>query len=464
MSGMGDRILKFRHYIFSKYKVTTILVASFAFLILSGSLLLSLPIANKIPGVPYIDHLFTATTSTCVTGLVTVVVGNQYTLFGHIVIMFLIQLGGLGLMTTISVLLLLMHNRLEFKERLLLKDALNMLDFNDLSSYIKLIFKFTFAFEGIGALLLSLVMIPDHGVIAGIGYSIFLSISAFCNAGIDCFPGAFSLMPYQNDPIVVLTIATLIVFGGIGFAVWFDLKAKLGLLIRFKKGLSNIRARLRIVTRIVLRITFGLIVVGTVLILIAEYNNSLAGLSFPSKVMNAFFSSVTLRTAGFFTVDFTILHRFTKIIMIIWMFIGGSPGGTAGGIKTTTFFLLVLMMITQVKKRDYMFAFKRRIKLRNFANAFAIFGFYVFALIIAMLILVCIEPFDSLDILFECVSAIGTVGLTTGITSSLSFIGKVVIILLMFIGRVGPITVAYTFNKDKGTSNIKYPATEISVG
>ena len=182
------------------------------------------------------------------------------------------------------------------------------------------------------------------------------------------------------------------------------------------------------------------------------------------QLYNAFFSSVTLRTAGFFTVDFTILHRFTKIIMIIWMFIGGSPGGTAGGIKTTTFFLLVLMMKTQVKKRDYMFAFKRRIKLRNFANAFAIFGFYVFALIIAMLILVCIEPFDSLDILFECVSAIGTVGLTTGITSSLSFVGKVVIILLMFIGRVGPITVAYTFNKDKGTSNIKYPATEISVG
>ncbi len=462
---MGDKFLKFRHYIFSHYRATTILISSFAFLILAGSILLTLPFANNGEGVSYIDHLFTATSATCVTGLVTVTVSEQYNLFGQFIILMLIQFGGLGLMTFISILLLLMHNRLEFKERMLLKDALNLLDFNDLTSYIRGIFKFTLSFELAGALILAWVFIPEYGIGQGIWHSVFLAVSAFCNAGIDCF-GSLSILEYQSNPVVVLTIALLIIVGGLGFAVWFDLKAKLGLMIGFKRKLHSYHSKLRVYSRIVIGMTAFLIIIGTLLILVAEYNGALADLNFFEKILNAFFSSVTLRTAGFFTIDFTNLHRFTEIIMITLMFIGGSPGGTAGGIKTTTFFLLSLMVVSQIKKRQEIQIFKRRINISSFMSAFSVATMYFAVLFVALLILVCTEPFDTLGIIFEAVSAIGTVGLTTGITSALSIVGKIVIIALMFIGRVGPITIAYTLSKKNKKTNvsIKYPTTEILVG
>lgn len=452
-----------RRFLFAHFKPTTTLVLSFAFLILSGTLLLALPISNTT-SVPLIDHLFTATTSTCVTGLVTVVVADQYTVFGQFVVLALIQLGGLGLMTVISVILLFMHNKLELKERLLLKDALNKMDFSNISAFIKGIIRFTLFFEGIGALLLMLVFIPQYGLVRGIWYSVFISISAFCNAGIDNI-GPLSLLPYQNNPIVVLTVACLIIFGGLGFTVWFDIKNNLGILYNFRKKLKKLRLKFQMHSKIVIYVTIGLLLSGTILIFLIEYNNSLAGLSFPSKVMNAFFQSTTLRTAGFFTIDITIIHRITRLIMVIYMLIGGSPGGTAGGIKTTTFFLLCLMTITQIKKRDEMRTFKRHIPKSNFIGAFIIFAGYLFAVLLAWLIMLCTEGFDPLDILFEIASAIGTVGLTVGITPSLSFIGKCVIILLMFIGRVGPITVAYAMGrKHKKDVELKYPNAEIIVG
>ena len=316
-----------------------------------------------------------------------------------------------------------------------------------------------------GALILAWVFIPEYGIGQGIWHSVFLAVSAFCNAGIDCF-GSLSILEYQSNPVVVLTIALLIIVGGLGFAVWFDLKAKLGLMIGFKRKLHSYHSKLRVYSRIVIGMTAFLIIIGTLLILVAEYNGALADLNFFEKILNAFFSSVTLRTAGFFTIDFTNLHRFTEIIMITLMFIGGSPGGTAGGIKTTTFFLLSLMVVSQIKKRQEIQIFKRRINISSFMSAFSVATMYFAVLFVALLILVCTEPFDTLGIIFEAVSAIGTVGLTTGITSALSIVGKIVIIALMFIGRVGPITIAYTLSKKNKKTNvsIKYPTTEILVG
>lgn len=461
---MGKLLGHLRHYIFSHFSVAKILTLSFLFLIISGTILLMMPFSNLKEPLPLIDNLFTATSATCVTGLLTNVVKDQYTVFGRFVILMLIQIGGLGLMTFISVVLLFMKTKLEFKERLLLKDALNKLDFSDIRLYIISIFKYTFVFESVGALLLSMVFIKEFGVLNGIGHAIFLSISAFCNAGIDCF-GSSSLLIYQNNPIVILTVAMLIIFGGIGFAVWFDYRAKIGFLFHFKKNKNNTPKRFTLHTKMVTIVTLGLLLGGTLLILVFEYNNALADLSFSDKIMNSFFNSTTLRTAGFFSIDYSILHRITKIVMIVFMLIGGSPGGTAGGIKTTTFFLLLYVAVSEFKGHEHMHIYGRHIGKKNFIKAYIIFAFYLLTILFAFMILLCTEPFESLDILFEVVSAIGTVGLTIGITADLSIVGKIVIILLMFIGRVGPITIAYSFRNDhKNEMGIKYPRTEIIVG
>ena len=454
-------LLKLRSYVVNKFSVAKILASSFLFMIIMGTLLLSLPISNNREVLPLIDNLFTATSATCVTGLLTTVALEQYSVFGRFVILILIQFGGLGLMSFISIVLMFIKTKLEFKERMLMKDALNKMDFSDLRHYIYGIFKFTFFFEILGALIMSPVLIAEYDFLGGIAQSIFLSVSAFCNAGIDCF-GATSLMAYQNNPIIVFTMTALIITGGLGFAVWFDYKEKLGLLVRFKK---NVYKKLNIHTKLVTAITVSLILFGMVFIFVAEYNNSMASLSLPSKIMNSFFNSVTLRTAGFYTIDYSVLNRITKVFMCIFMLIGGSPGGTAGGIKTTTFFLLIIMTISDIRNEKHMHVYGKHILKKNFIKAYVVFIFYLASIILAFMTLLVSENFDALDLLFEIVSAIGTVGLSTGLTPLLSGFGKVVIIVLMFIGRVGPITIAYSLRKStRNDTGIRYPQTEIMVG
>lgn len=464
---MRQRIGQLWSLMFNYLSIPKILILSFLLLILSGTFLLMLPVSNLTDPIPFIDNLFTATSATCVTGLLTTTVLTQYSIFGRFVILLLIQFGGLGLMTFISVMLLLMNAKLDFRERNLLKDALNKMDFDDISHYVISIFKYTFVFEGIGALILAidLYFMWDFSLLEAFAHGVFLSISAFCNAGIDCF-GATSLLAYQSDPVLVLTVACLIILGGIGFAIWFDYHQRLKVLVHAHNHLQDLMSRLKIHTKLVTFLTITLLSTGTITILLLEYNNALANLSFGDKLLNAFFNSTTLRTAGFFTIDYSILHRSTKLLMILFMFIGGSPGGTAGGIKTTTFFLLILIVYTELKDERHMRIFKHHVKKRNFIKAYTVLFFYLFAIFISYFILLATETFDSLDILFEIVSAIGTVGLTIGITSSLSIIGKLCIIILMFIGRVGPITIAYTFTSEsKYAKNlIKYPKTEIIVG
>ena len=456
---------RFRTYIFSRFKAPTILVASFAFLILFGAILLCFPFSNAREPMGFVDNLFTATTSTCVTGLTVTSIGDQYSTIGHIIILLLIQFGGLGLMTFISIVLVYLHNNLEFKERTLLKDALNKLDYDDIRSYIKDILKFTLAIEGTGAIILATQFVPELGIVEGLWNSVFLAISAFCNAGIDIFSGTSSLIPYNGNFVIILTIAALILSGGLGFAVWIDWKKKLGNIIAIKRKLTLYTYKFRFNTRLVLRMTALILLCGTVFVFISEYNGALKDMNFIEKVVNAFFNTVTLRTAGFSSFDYTIINRATKMIMIIIMFIGGSPGGTAGGIKTTTFFLLIYALYCQLSERRYMNTMGRHIKKANFMSAFSIFAMYLIVCIIALTILMMIEPYESLDILFEIVSAIGTVGLTVGITSSLATISKLIIIALMFIGRVGPITIALAINKNKKKeSKVRYPAVDVMVG
>lgn len=449
----------------SDLSIPKLLVLSFFSVIFIGTLLLQLPISNNNNNYTVLDSLFTATTSTCVTGLVSVVVKDQYTLFGQIVVMLLIQIGGLGLMTIISVALLFIRKKLEFKQRLIIVESLNKDNVSGVSSYIKDVIKYSFIFEIIGMLIFSFTFVPQYGFLEGLFKSLFLSVSAFCNAGIDIL-GSNSLIPYQKNISVNLTVEFLIIMGGLGYAVWFDLRNQLKLFLRAKIQIKNFFKKLKIHTKIVINMTIFLLLSGTILIFIFEYNNTLKDFNFFEKIIVSFFNSTTLRTAGFSTIDYSKILNPTKLLMISYMFIGGSPGGTAGGIKTTTFFLLVLIIYTQVKNSSETLIYKRSINHNNFLKAYTIFGFYFGAVFISCILLGFSETkFLFIDLLFEIVSAIGTVGLSIGLTPYLSIFGKLVIIFLMFIGRVGPITIAYSlYFRKRNDAKIKHPTVDVIAG
>ncbi len=464
MLHMGIKEMFMKRNIFRKTRPEITLAFSFLIVILVGSFLLTLDISNTNQDISYIDALFTATTSTCVTGLVTVVPAEQFTIFGQIVILLLIQIGGLGLMTFVSVLLLFMHAKLDFREKLLLKDALSKEDFHGVGGYIKAIIRYTFFFEIIGFILIFTQLYRGENIPLELFQSLFLSISAFCNAGIDIL-GPNSLLNFQTNIVINLTVSFLIIMGGLGFAAWFDIAHNLRVMHNLKKNIAFFFKKLKINTKVVLMMTVSLILFGSVMIFVLEYHNSLAHLDLFDKIMASFFNSVTLRTAGFFTIDFTILHDATKLIMIILMFIGGSPGGTAGGIKTTTFFLLVYSVLALINDRNNVSFFKREVHYSYIIKAFVVFLLYTLIMIVAVFFISIFENQDFIDILFEVVSALATVGLSTGITTSLCTASKIVIILLMFIGRVGPITIALSLRRRvKTDSGIRYPATDIVVG
>ncbi len=460
--GMKERFMKRNPFKKTRPEIT--LAFSFLIVILVGSFLLTLDISNNNQDINYIDALFTATTSTCVTGLVTVVPADQFTIFGQIVVLLLIQIGGLGLMTFVSVLLLFMHAKLDFREKMLLKDALSKEDFHGVGSYIKAIVRYTFFFEFLGFILIFTQLYRGDNILLELFQSLFLSVSAFCNAGIDIL-GPNSLVDYQTNLVINLVVPFLIIMGGLGFAVWFDVAHNLRVMHNLKKNIKYFFEKLRINTKVVLIVTFFLITFGAVMILILEYHNSLSHLGLFDKILASFFNSVTLRTAGFFTIDFTILHDATKLVMIALMFIGGSPGGTAGGIKTTTLFLLIYSALTIINDRNTVSFFKREVHYSYIIKAFVVFLLYISLTLVSSFFISIFENQEFIDILFEVVSALATVGLTTGITTSLCTASKIIIILLMFIGRVGPITIALSLRRRvKADTGVRYPATDIVVG
>ncbi len=448
---------------------TRMIALSFLLVILFGSILLCLPIANRLEPLSYLDNLFISTSATCVTGLVPVNIMEQYNYFGYVVLLGLIQVGGLGIMSLIAFVLTLLKSRLFHTEKRMIQDALNKESLQDIPKFLKSIVKYTLFFELVGAGLIAIVFIPDFGLLKGIFNSVFLSVSAFCNAGIDNF-SYYSLAEYATNPIINITVGALIVIGGLGFAVWFDLRNRL--FRRDKKRRFNFKIAvqsLTVQTKIVIITTVGLILSGAVLFLISEIlsKTTFDGMNPIEVIQTSIFQSITLRTAGFSTVDFSLLQDSSLFFMLGYMLIGGSPGGTAGGVKTTALVMMILMVKSQLENQETIVLFKRTIVKAAFHRALMVIVCYVMVLFVAVFILSITESIAFLPLLFEAVSAIATVGLSAGVTPLLSEIGKIVIIILMFIGRVGPITIALSLIKRKGTikpHEVIYPNGEVLIG
>lgn len=446
-----------------KISTTHIILLSFLIAILVGALLLSLPVSSADgKAKPFLDALFTATTSTCVTGLVVVPTVSAFSLFGQIVILILIQIGGLGVITIMSGLMIMLHKRIDFGNRLLLQDSFNLNSLSGLVRFVKRVVKGTFIIEGIGALAYMTVFIPDFGL-KGIWISVFTSVSAFCNAGIDII-AENSLCDYVLNPVINLVTCLLIVLGGIGYVVWWDL-------LRVLKTVRTKRIKLlrdlTLHTKITLFTTFILIFSGAFLILIFEYNNpkTLSDYTFLQKIEVAIFQSVTTRTAGFATLPQENLTNPSSIVCLLLMFIGGSPVGTAGGIKTVTFTVLVASAIASIRGKSDTEIFGRSLTKQIVSKALAVTTMSFAIVFTSTVLLSAVTNAPALDILYETVSATATVGLTKNLTSALNALGKLIIIFTMYLGRVGPISLAFAFKRRRDNQNIiKNPIEEISVG
>lgn len=442
---------------------TQIIMLSFLVVILAGSLLLALPVSSAGgEAVPYLDALFTATTATCVTGLVTLPTVTTWSVFGQAVILVLIQVGGLGVVTIMSALMILLHRRMGIGDRLLLQDAFNLNSLSGIVRFVKRVLWGTFLVEGIGALLYMIVFVPEFGP-RGVWISIFTSISAFCNAGMDII-AENSLCSYATNPIVNTVTGLLIILGGIGYIVWWDVMG----LGKGSAGKKHRRFRnLSLHSKIALATTVILILLGGILIFLFEYHNPLTigNLSVFDKIQVAFFQSVTTRTAGFATVPQQDLTNASSILCLLLMFIGGSPVGTAGGIKTVTIAVLMVSALATIRNKQEVSLFNRNISRQAVNKAVAV-TMMSFAIVFASTILLsAVSGADALDILFETVSAAATVGLSRDLTPDLNAAGKLIIIGTMYLGRVGPISLALALNSGKKNPNlIKNPTEEISVG
>ena len=443
-----------------KFSLTTtqIIMLSFLAVIFLGSLLLSLPISSADgEAVPYLDALFTATTATCVTGLVTLTTASAWSIFGQAVILVLIQVGGLGVVTIMSALMILLQKRMGIGDRLLLQDAFNLNSLSGIVRFVKRVILGTALVEGIGALLYMTVFVPEFGL-RGIWIAVFTSISAFCNAGMDIISND-SLCSYATNPIINLVTCALIVLGGIGYIVWWDV---MGL----RKGAAG-RRRLSLHSKIAISTTLLLTFGGGLLILLFEYHNprTIAELSLFDKLQVSLFQSVTTRTAGFATVPQQDLTNASSLLCLLLMFIGGSPVGTAGGIKTVTIAVLFASALSAVRNRQEVTLFQRNISKQAVSKAVAVTTMSFVILFTSTLLLSAVSPGEPLDILFETVSATATVGLSRDLTPYLNAYGKVIIIGTMYLGRVGPISLALALNSGKKQQNIiKNPTEEISVG
>lgn len=442
---------------------TQTILLSFLLAILLGSALLALPVSSADgTAVPYIDALFTATTSICVTGLVTVPTFSTWSFFGQIVILFLIQIGGLGVVTIMSGLMISLHRRIGIRDRMLIQDAFNLNTLSGMVKFIRKVIAGTFLIEGIGALLYMTVFVPEFGI-KGIWISLFNAVSAFCNAGMDVI-SANSLYAYVHNPVINLVTILLIVFGGIGYIVWWDL---VGALKNIRRQRLRCFANLTLHSKIALSVTGILILAGTAAVFVFEYNNPLTMGSFSlfDKLQASLFQSVTTRTAGFATIPQEDLTNASAITSLLLMFIGGSPVGTAGGIKTVTFAVLITSAFATMKTHAEAELFHRTIPKHAVSKAVAVVSMAFIILFTATLLLSAVTDADALDIVYETVSAAATVGLTRSLTSELNLWGRIIIIITMYLGRVGPISLMIALNTKKETKNIiKNPTEDISVG
>lgn len=442
---------------------TQIILLSFLGVILIGSVLLSLPVSSAGGrAVPYIDALFTATTATCVTGLVTVSTAATWSVFGQAVILLLIQIGGLGVITFMTAVMLLFNRKIGISDRLLIQDAFNLSTLSGIVAFVKKVLIGTLTVEGIGACFYMTVFVPQFGA-RGIWVSVFNSVSAFCNAGIDII-GENSLCDYSGNVLITLTTAALIILGGLGYIVWWDVSR---VIKNRKQNGGRFFKSLTLHSKIVLISTAFLLIVGTALTLCFEYNNplTLAGLPLTDKIQAAFFQSVTTRTAGFASLPQENLTNPTAILSLLLMFIGGSPVGTAGGIKTVTAAVLLSITVSLISGKNSVSLFGRTISKQSVYKAVAVTVMSFSVMFVSTLLLSAVTNAPALDILFETVSAAATVGLSRSLTGALNLLGKLIIIFTMYFGRVGPISMAIAFGgKNPSRNIIKNPTEEISIG
>ena len=442
---------------------TQIILLSFLITILLGSLLLVLPISAKNgQSVSYLDALFTSTTSTCVTGLVTLPTFSTWSIFGQVVILLLIQIGGLGVITIMSAFMLMLHKKMGIGDRLLIQDSFNLNTMSGLAKFIKSVLLGTLLIEGIGALLYMCVFVPEFGA-RGIWISIFNAVSAFCNAGIDVI-GENSLCNYATNPLINLTTSLLIILGGIGYIVWWDvLRVLRGRTERKKKIFKHLTLH----SKIVIVATLVLVLGGGALIFICEYNNPLTigGMSLLNKIQVSLFQSVTTRTAGFATVPQEYLTGAASMVSLGLMVIGGSPVGTAGGIKTVTMVVLLCSAVATIRGKKQATAFQRTISGDSIRKAVAVSMMFTAVAFTSILLLAMVTDAPIMHVIYESVSATATVGLSKNLTASLNGAGKLIIIATMYFGRVGPISLAIALGGKRETQNVvSEPVEEISIG
>lgn len=431
----------------------------FAGMILLGALLLTLPAASR-SGIScgFRPALFTATSATCVTGLVLYDTYTQWSGFGQFVIISLIQIGGLGFMSAATLFVFFLRKRIGLKQRLVMAQALSVSDMDGIVHLQKNVLKGSFAIEGIGAAILFVRFLPEYGFVNALKWGIFHSISAFCNAGFDIFgcitPGA-SLMEFQSDPVVLLTLSALVVIGGLGFLVWQDLAEHRSF------------GKCSVYTRLVLVTTLGLLLIGWAVICLLEWNNpgTLGPMSAGDKLLNGLFQSVTLRTAGFVAIDQALMTDSGKAASMILMLVGGSSGSTAGGLKTVTFVVLMLFLAARARGRSTVCVYKRTIPQSQVLDAMTLASLMMGLAYVGAIFISATSPVSFIDALYESVSALATVGLTAGATTNLSIPAQFLIIVYMYFGRVGMLTISLGFlSGDRAEERFHYAQTNLLIG
>lgn len=436
---------------------TRTIAVGFLGIILAGTVLLMLPIASA-DGKPagLLTALFTATSATCVTGLVVVDTYSGWSVFGKVVLLGLIQIGGLGFMTIGVFVAVLMKKNIGLKERGILQESMNTLQIGGIVRLVRKITIGTLIIEGTGAVLLAIRFVPQMGWAEGICNGIFHSISAFCNAGFDLMGKTeeySSLVSYSGDVLVNITVMALVITGGIGFLVWDDLQKKK---LRVKEYLLH--------TKIVLVVTIALVLGGALLIYLFERENLMADMGVGEKILTSFFASVTARTAGFNTIDVGGMSASSKLVTVVLMFIGGSPGSTAGGIKTTTFAVMLIFVWANLRNSHGSNIFGRRLEEEEIRKASIVVTINLLLAVAAAVILCGIQSLPMEDVLLEVFSAIGTVGMSSGITRQLNVVSRIIIILLMYCGRIGSMTFALSFTERKKVAPVQLPAEKIIIG
>ena len=447
------KMREIKRKVLKQFSSARIILFGFIIMIFLGASILSLPISSRSREfTPFIDALFTATSASCVTGLIVYDTATHWSVFGKIIIIAMIQCGGLGVVTMLTVFTQVTGKKIGLRDRATLQSALSAPQIGGIIRLTSFIFKATIIIEMMGALLMFPSFMKDFGITKGIYYSVFHSISAFCNAGFDLMGDVSkfsSLTKYQSDIMINITIMLLILIGGLGFLIWRDV-------VNYKFDFKRYSTQ----TKIVFLMSTVLVVFPSVLFFFTEFST----LNIKTRVLSSVFQAVTPRTAGFNTIDYTKFSDNGIAMTIILMLIGGGSGSTAGGIKMTTIFILVATMCSVLKQDKEVAVFKKRIEPDIIKNAVAVFALDIFLFIVGSMIISGIEGFSLKETMFECASAVATVGLTLGITPHLGIISKILLICMMYIGRVGGITLIFAAVNPKNNGNARYPKEQVAVG